>query len=73
MKLEKMTERGNRIKDNDNFEIDQKAFFKTLEAKIVNDRELPRVEKFPEFWAGLWEKEENTRNAMDGESEDRAP
>ena len=33
MKLEKMIERGNRIKDNANFEKDQKAFFKTLEIK----------------------------------------
>ena len=60
MKLEKMIERGNRIKDNANFEKDQKAFFKTLEAKTVYEGEPPRMEKFVEFWAGIWEKDEKT-------------
>ena len=60
MKLEKMIERGNRTKDNDNFEKDQKAFFKTLEAKTVYEGEPPRMEKVVEFWAGIWEKEEKT-------------
>ena len=53
MKLEKLIERGNRIKDNANFEKNQKAFFKTLEAKTVYEGELPRMEKFVEFWAGI--------------------
>ena len=60
MKLEKMIERGNRIKNNANFEKDQKAFFKTLEAKTVYEGEPPRMEKFVEFWAGIWEKDEKT-------------
>ena len=34
-KLEKMIERDNRIKDNANFEKDQKGFFKTLKEKTV--------------------------------------
>ena len=59
MKLEKMIERGNRIKDNANFEKDQKAFFKTLEAKTVYEGEPPWMEKFVEFSAGIWEKDEN--------------
>ena len=60
MKLEKMIERGNRIKDNANFEKDQKAFFKTLEGKTVYEGGPPRMEKFVEFWAGKWEKDEKT-------------
>ena len=58
MQLEKMIERGNIIKDNANFEKDQKAFFKTLEAKMVYEGEPPLMEKFVEFWVGIWEKEE---------------
>ena len=53
-----MIERENRIKDNVNFEKDQKALFKTLEAKTVYEGEPLRMEKFVEFWAGIWEKEE---------------
>ena len=56
LKLEKMIETGNIIKDNANFEKDQKAFFKTLEAKTVYEGEPPWMEKFVEFWAGIWEK-----------------
>ena len=55
-----MIETGNRIKDNANFEKDQKAFFKTLEAKTVYEREPSRMEKLVEFWAGIWEKDEET-------------
>ena len=58
VKLEKMIERGKRIKDNANFEKDQKAFFKTLEEKTVYEGEPPPMEKFVEFWAGIWEKDE---------------
>ena len=60
VKLEKTIERGNRIKDNANFEKDQKAFFKTLEEKTVYEGEPPPMEKFVEFWAGIWEKDEKT-------------
>ena len=58
MKLEKMVERRDRKKDNDDFEKDQKPFFKTLEAKTVYEGEPPRIEKFVNFWAGISEKEE---------------
>ena len=54
MKLEKIIEKGNRIKDNANFEKDQQAFFKTLEAKIVYEGEPPQMGKFVECWAGIW-------------------
>ena len=49
VKLEKTIARGNRIKDNANFEKDQKAFCKTLQEKTVYEREPPTMEKFVEF------------------------
>ena len=57
MKLEKMIERGNGMKDNANFEKDKKGFFKTLQEEIVFEGEPPPMEQFVDFWAGIWEKD----------------
>ena len=59
VKLEKMIERGNRIRDNANFERDQKGFFKSLE-RIDYEGKPPPMERFEDFWAGIWEKDEKT-------------
>ena len=59
VKLEKVIERGNRIRDNANFERDQKGFFKSLE-RVVYEGKSPPMERFVDFWAGIWEKDKQT-------------
>ena len=59
VKLEKVIERGNRIRDNANFERDQKGFFKSLERVVYEGKSSP-MERFVDFWAGIWEKYKQT-------------
>ena len=46
--------------DNANFERDQKNFFKKVEESTEYDGQTPEMDKFIEFWGGIWEKEERT-------------
>ena len=62
MKLEKFIEKGNRKKDNIMFQKDQKNFFRTLEKIEKHEGEMPTMEKFVEFWEGIWEQDEATPN-----------
>ena len=58
IKLQKMIERGKKIRDNATFERDQKSFFRKIESS--HEGQIPEIEKFVEFWGGIWEKEERT-------------
>ena len=60
IKLQKMTERGERIMDNAILERDQKSFFRIMESSTSHDKHIPEIEKFVESWGGIWEKEERT-------------
>ena len=60
IKFEKMTERGKRIKDSAMFEKDQRNFYSKIEKNEKFQGEQPEMEKFTEFWGGIWEKEEVT-------------
>ena len=60
IKFEKMLERGKRIKDNAMFEKDQINFYNKIEKNEKFQGEQPEMEKFTEFWGGIWEKEEVT-------------
>ena len=42
------------------FQRDQKGFFRTLEGEEAHEGEIPEMEKFVEFWGGIWEREERT-------------
>ena len=33
-----------------------------LEGNVVHEGEMPEMEKFVEFWGGIWEREEVTPN-----------
>ena len=55
-----MIERGKRAMDNANFERDQKNFFKKGEESTELEGQTPEMDKFIEFWGGIWEKEERT-------------
>ena len=62
VKLDKYAEKGNRKKDNIMFQKDQKNFFHTLEKVEKHEGEMPEMEKFVEFWAGIWKQNEPTPN-----------
>ena len=40
----------------------QKGFFRTLEEEETHEEGMPEMEKFVDFWGGIWEKEERTSN-----------
>ena len=62
VKLEKCIEKRKRKQDNIKFQRDQKGFFKTLEGDQTREGRMPEIEKFVEFWGGIWEKNERTPN-----------
>ena len=62
VKLEKFVEKRKRKQDNFMFHHDQKGFFWTLEADITREGEMPDMDKFVEFWGGIWEQNERTPN-----------
>ena len=40
----------------------QKGFFRTLKEEETHEEKMPEMEKFVEFWGGIWEREERTPN-----------
>ena len=62
VKLSKNIEKRNRKKDNIMFQKDQKNFFRSLEKVESQEGEMPEMEKFVEFWGGIWEQNEETPN-----------
>ena len=59
VKLEKYMEKWKRKLDNIMFQKDQRAFFKKLEEKSNRKGQMPEMDKFIEFWGGIWEGREN--------------
>ena len=62
VKLEKFVEKRKREQENFMFHHDQKGFFRTLESDITREGEMPDMDKFVEFWGGIWEQNERTPN-----------
>ena len=60
VKLQKYVEKGQRKKNNIMFQRDQRSFFRTLEGGDQHKGETPEMEKFVEFWGGIWEQNEPT-------------
>ena len=54
VKLEKYIEKHNQKKHNIMFQGDQKGFFRTLEAVEKCEGETPKMQRFAEFWGGIW-------------------
>ena len=73
MKLEKMIERENRIKDNVNFEKDQKAFLRHWKQRVSMKENHHGWKSLLSSGLGYGKMRKNSRNAMDRESEDEAP
>ena len=46
--------------DNAIFERDQKRFFRKIDSSTSHEGQIPEIEKFVEFWGGIWEKEKRT-------------
>ena len=44
------------------FQKDQKSFFRTLEKVEKHEGKMPEMEKFVEFWGGIWEQNEPMPN-----------
>ena len=58
IKLAKCEEKQRSKQDNIMFQQDQKEFFRTLEGEEGHEGEMPGMEKFVEFWGGIWERKE---------------
>ena len=53
-------EKRKRKLDNIMFQKDQRVFFRKLEEKSNRKGQMPEMDKFIEFWGGIWERRENT-------------
>ena len=62
IKSAKCEEKQRRKQDNIMFQQDQKGFFRMLKVEEAHEGEMPEMEKFIEFWVGIWEREERTPN-----------
>ena len=60
--LDKYIEKRNRKKHNVMLQRDQKYFFRTLEAVEKCEGEMPKLQRFVEFWGGIWEQNEPMPN-----------
>ena len=60
VKLAKYTEKRRRKQDNIMFQLqhDQKGFFWTLEEDGTREGEMPEMDKFVDFWGGIWKRKE---------------
>ena len=53
-------EKRKRKLDNIMCRKDQKAFFRKFKKKSNQNRHMPEMDKFIEFWGGVWKRRENT-------------
>jgi hypothetical protein len=56
IKLEKCIEKRRKKQDNFLFQRDQKSFFKKFEGNVTREGKMPGINKFVEFWRGIWER-----------------
>ena len=59
IKLEKMIERGQRIRDNNMFREEEGLFYKQMNSEKHTGK-TPGAEEFVEFWGAIWESQEKT-------------
>ena len=60
IKLAKCEEKQRRKQDNIMFQRDQKGFYRMLKEEEAHEGEMLEMEKFVEFWGGIWEREGRT-------------
>ena len=75
IKLAKCEEKRRKKQDNIMFRQDQKGIFRTLECEEAHEGEMREMEKFVEFWGGIWEREREREREREGgkEREERIP
>ena len=62
VKVEKVKTRDARIRNNRMFGEDQAGFFRKTQGANEKKGKVPNIEKFEDFWAGIWEGQSQTPN-----------
>ena len=62
VKLKRIKNRDARVRKNRMFQEDQGAFYRKTQGTEQLRGEVPDMEKFEEFWGGIWEDETKTPN-----------
>ena len=62
VKLKRIKNRDARVRNNRMFQEDQGAFYRKTQETEQLRGEVPDMEKFEEFWGGIWEDETKTPN-----------
>ena len=62
VKLKRIKNRDARVRNNRMFQEDQGAFYRKTQGTEQLRGEVPDMEKFEEFWGGIWEDETKTPN-----------
>ena len=57
IKLEKMIVRGQRIRDNNMFRVEEGLFYKQINSEQHTGK-TPEAEEFVKFWSAIWESVE---------------
>ena len=60
VKLEKMIQKNQRLRENKMFEKSEGRFYRMLGGRGNQVGEAPEIDKFTQFWASIWESEERT-------------
>ena len=66
VKLAKCEKKRRRKQDDIMFQRDQKGLFRRLEGEEAHEGEMPEMEKFAEFWGGIWEREKKEPHRCHG-------
>jgi len=60
VKLEKMLQKEKRIKDNRLYQNKEGKFYQMIGGSTEHTGQVPSMEKFTNFWGGIWEDDEKT-------------
>lgn len=62
VKLAKMEQKETRVKNNRLFERSEGRFYQGVNKTVRYQGETPSMEKFTEFWGGIWENDKETKD-----------
>ena len=60
VKLEKIVAKDKRMKNNNMFIQNEGTFYRQMKKLEKQVRRVPSIEKFTDFWAGIWEDDSKT-------------
>uniref|UniRef100_A0A8C6P0Q3 Reverse transcriptase domain-containing protein n=1 Tax=Nothobranchius furzeri TaxID=105023 RepID=A0A8C6P0Q3_NOTFU len=58
-RIRRYEKRSKHFRHNHVFKVDPKKFYRELDKKQIEIKELPSLEKVEEFWSNVWEKQKN--------------